>query len=75
MLPLRSATAIIALITVAVSAIAIFAGLDYFVAMGGFIPARLSAPSSAASSHAMAVTMVIVMVAVRGRRISASRPR
>jgi membrane associated rhomboid family serine protease len=42
MLPLRSATAIIALITVAVSAIAIFAGLDYFVAMGGFIPARLS---------------------------------
>jgi hypothetical protein len=42
MLPLRSATAIIALITVAVSAIAIFAGLDYFVAMGGFVPARLS---------------------------------
>jgi membrane associated rhomboid family serine protease len=42
MLQLRSATAIIALVTVAVSAIAIFSGLDYFVAMGGFIPARLS---------------------------------
>jgi membrane associated rhomboid family serine protease len=41
-LQLRSATAIIALVTVAVSAIAIFAGLDYFVAMAGFIPARLS---------------------------------
>lgn len=42
MLQLRSATAIIALVTVAISAIAIFSGLDYFVAMGGFIPARLS---------------------------------
>lgn len=42
MLQLRSATAIIALITVAVSAIAIFSGLDYFVAVAGFIPARLS---------------------------------
>ncbi|MCF2514150.1 rhomboid family intramembrane serine protease [Sphingomonas sp. G124] len=42
MLQLRSATAIIALLTVAISAIAIFSGLDYFVAMGGFIPARLS---------------------------------
>jgi len=42
MLQLRSATSIIALITVAVSAIALFSGLDYFVAMAGFIPARLS---------------------------------
>jgi membrane associated rhomboid family serine protease len=42
MLQLRSATAIIALITVAVSAIAIFSGLDYFVAVAGFVPARLS---------------------------------
>jgi len=41
MLQLRSATSIIALITVAVSAIALFSGLDYFVAMAGFIPARL----------------------------------
>src|SRR5204863_4323126 len=39
---LRSATAIIALITVAVSAIAIFSGLDYFVTVAGFIPARIS---------------------------------
>jgi membrane associated rhomboid family serine protease len=42
MLQLRSATAIIALITVAVSAIAIFSGLDYFITVAGFIPARLS---------------------------------
>ena len=42
MLQLRSATAIIALVTVAVSAIAFFSGLDYFVAVAGFIPARLS---------------------------------
>ncbi len=42
MFRLRSATAIIALITVAVSAIAILSGLDYFVALAGFIPARLS---------------------------------
>jgi membrane associated rhomboid family serine protease len=42
MLQWRSATAIIAIITVAVSAVAIFSGLDYFVATAGFIPARLS---------------------------------
>jgi len=42
MLQLRSATGIIALLTVVVSAIAIFSGLDYFVAVAGFIPARLS---------------------------------
>ncbi len=38
----RSATAIIALVTAAVSAIALFSGLDYFVTAAGFIPARLS---------------------------------
>jgi len=44
MLQLRSATGVIALITVAVSAVAFFSGLDYFVAAAGFIPARLSGP-------------------------------
>ncbi len=42
MLQLRSATAIIAIVTVVVSAIAILGGLDYSVAFAGFIPARLS---------------------------------
>jgi membrane associated rhomboid family serine protease len=42
MLQLRSATAVITLITVVVSMIAILSGLDYFVAAAGFIPARLS---------------------------------
>jgi membrane associated rhomboid family serine protease len=42
MVQLRSATAIIALVTVAMSVIAIFSGLDYFIAVAGFIPARLS---------------------------------
>jgi membrane associated rhomboid family serine protease len=42
MLQWRSATAIIALITVAVSASAFFSGLDYFITVAGFIPARLS---------------------------------
>ena len=43
MLKLRSATAIIAIITVAVSALAIlFAGVDYSAQHGGFIPARLT---------------------------------
>ena len=42
MFPLKSATAIITLVTVAVSAIAIFSGLDYFIAVAGFVPARLS---------------------------------
>jgi membrane associated rhomboid family serine protease len=39
---LRSATAIIAIFTVAVSAIAIFGGVDYWAVFAGFIPARLS---------------------------------
>jgi membrane associated rhomboid family serine protease len=42
MLQLRSATGIIAIVTTAVSVLAIFAGLTYFIAIAGFIPARLS---------------------------------
>ena len=42
MLRLRSATAIIALFTVAVSAIAILGGVDYWAVLAGFIPGRLS---------------------------------
>ncbi|HEY0621883.1 rhomboid family intramembrane serine protease [Sphingomonas sp.] len=42
MFQLRSATGIIAIVTVAVSAIAILAGLDYSTLFAGFIPARLS---------------------------------
>lgn len=42
MLKLRSATGVIALVTVAVSAIAIFGGVDYWAVFAGFIPARIS---------------------------------
>jgi membrane associated rhomboid family serine protease len=42
MLQLRSATAIIAIVTVAVSAVAILSGVDYWAVVAGFIPARLS---------------------------------
>lgn len=42
MLKLRSATATIAIVTVAVSAIAILGGIDYWAVFAGFIPARLS---------------------------------
>jgi membrane associated rhomboid family serine protease len=43
MLQWRSATAIITIVTVAVSAVAIlFAGIDYSAVFGGFIPARLT---------------------------------
>jgi membrane associated rhomboid family serine protease len=42
MLQLRSATAIIAIVTVAVSAAAILGGVDYWAVFAGFIPARLS---------------------------------
>ena len=42
MLRLRSATAIIAIVTVAVSAIAILGGVDYWAVFAGFIPARIS---------------------------------
>jgi membrane associated rhomboid family serine protease len=41
-LQLRSATAVIALITTVISAIALIAGLDQWVIFAGFIPARLS---------------------------------
>jgi membrane associated rhomboid family serine protease len=41
-LKLRSATAIIAIFTVAVSAIAILGGVDYWAVFAGFIPARIS---------------------------------
>lgn len=37
-----TATALIAIVTVAISAIAILSGLDYWVVFAGFIPARLS---------------------------------
>jgi membrane associated rhomboid family serine protease len=42
MLRWNSATSIIAMITVAVSGFAILSGLDWFVAVAGFIPLRLS---------------------------------
>ena len=42
MLHWRSATAIIAILTIAVSAAAILSGLDAYVATAGFVPARLS---------------------------------
>lgn len=42
MLKLRSATAIIAIVTVAVSAVAILGGVNYWAVFAGFIPARLS---------------------------------
>ncbi|HVF37553.1 MAG TPA: rhomboid family intramembrane serine protease [Sphingomicrobium sp.] len=42
MLRLKSATAIIAIVTAVVSVVAFFAGLDLFVMAGAFIPARLS---------------------------------
>jgi membrane associated rhomboid family serine protease len=42
MLRLKSATAGIAIVTVVVSVIAILGGLGYFIALMGFIPARLS---------------------------------
>ena len=41
MLQWRGATAIIAIVTVVVSAIAILSGIDYWAVYGGFIPARM----------------------------------
>ena len=58
MLKLRSATAIIAIVTIAVSGFAILSGLDWFVAVGGFIPARLSGMielAGALRSHSLEV--------------------
>ena len=42
MFQLRSATAIIAIVTMAVSAFAIFGGVNFWAVFAGFIPARLS---------------------------------
>lgn len=42
MLQLRSATAIIAIVTVAVSVMAILGGINFWAVFAGFIPARLS---------------------------------
>jgi len=42
MLQLRSATASIAIVTVAVSTLAIFGSVDYWAVFAGFIPARIS---------------------------------
>ena len=42
MLKPRSATAIIAIVTVAASAIAILGGVDYWAVFAGFIPARIT---------------------------------
>lgn len=42
MLQLRSATAIIAIVTVAVSTMAIFGGVDYWAVFAGFIPGRIA---------------------------------
>jgi membrane associated rhomboid family serine protease len=84
MLRLRSATAIIAIITVAVSGFAILSGLDWFVAAGGFIPARLSGaldlagalpawltPISSALLHGSWVHLIInmVMLAIAGSQV------
>ena len=42
MLQLRSATAVIAIVTVAMSAIAILGGINYWAVFAGFIPGRIS---------------------------------
>ena len=84
MLKLRSATVVIALITVAISAFAILSGLDWFVAVGGFIPARLSGfiqlegalpawitPMTSALLHGSWVHLIInmVMLAIAGSQV------
>ena len=84
MLRLRSATAIIAIVTIAVSGFAILSGLDWFVAVGGFIPARLSGaidlagalpawltPFSSALLHGSWVHLIInmVMLAIAGSQV------
>jgi membrane associated rhomboid family serine protease len=84
MLRLRSATAIIAIVTIAVSGFAILSGLDWFVAVGGFIPARLSGaidlagalpawltPISSALLHGSWVHLIInmVMLAIAGSQV------
>jgi membrane associated rhomboid family serine protease len=84
MLRLRSATAIIAIVTIAVSGFAILSGLDWFVAVGGFIPARLLGaidlagalpawltPISSALLHGSWVHLIInmVMLAIAGSQV------
>ena len=84
MLRLRSATVVIALITVAISAFAILSGLDWFVTVGGFIPARLSGyielagappawitPLTSAMLHGSWTHLIInmVMLAIAGSQV------
>ena len=84
MLRLNSATAIIAIVTIAVSAVAILSGLDWFIAVGGFIPARLAGyvdlasalpawitPWTSALLHGSWVHLIInmVMLAIAGSQV------
>ena len=84
MLKLRSATAIIAIVTIAVSGLAILSALDWYVAVAGFIPARLSGviqldgalpawitPLTSALLHGSWVHLIInmVMLAIAGSQV------
>jgi membrane associated rhomboid family serine protease len=84
MLRWNSATSIIAMITVAVSGFAILSGLDWFVAVAGFIPARLSGtidlagalpawitPLTSALLHGSWVHLIInmVMLGIAGSQV------
>ena len=84
MLKLRSATAVIAIVTIAVSGLAILSALDWYVAVAGFIPARLSGviqldgalpawitPLTSALLHGSWVHLIInmVMLAIAGSQV------
>jgi len=84
MLRWNSATSIIAMITVAVSGFAILSGLDWLVAVAGFIPARLSGtidlagalpawitPLTSALLHGSWVHLIInmVMLGIAGSQV------
>jgi len=84
MLKLRSATAITAIVTIAVSGFAILSGLDWFIAVAGFIPARLSGaidlagalpawitPVTSALLHGSWVHLIVnmVMLAIAGSQV------
>jgi membrane associated rhomboid family serine protease len=84
MLKLRSATAIIAIVTIAVSGLAILSALDWYVAVAGFIPARLSGviqldgalpawitPLTSALLHGSWIHLIInmVMLAIAGSQV------
>ena len=84
MLRWNSATVVIAIITVAISGFAILSGLDRFIAVGGFIPARLSGyiqlagalpawitPLTSALLHGSWVHLIInmVMLAIAGSQV------